>query len=144
MKIRLLLRPVALLLTSVSTLAAASPPIPDFTQGGRPDETHDWNLGPTGARGWIAGRKLETIDSRQILITAVAPRSPAAGVLEKGDVILGVGGNPFESDARKSFGAAITQAETEAGAGNLDLLRWRAGKTETVTVRLPVLGSWQS
>ena len=28
---------------------------PDFTQGGQipAGATHDWNLGPTGARGWI-------------------------------------------------------------------------------------------
>jgi len=33
-----------------------------LTQGDRPDGTHDWNLGPTGARGWIWGWKLETTD----------------------------------------------------------------------------------
>jgi len=40
--------------------------VPDLTAGGTKDAAHDWNLGPTGARGWIAGRRLETaeIDNR--------------------------------------------------------------------------------
>ena len=28
-------------------------PVPDLTAGGVKDDLHDWNLGPTGARGWI-------------------------------------------------------------------------------------------
>ena len=57
--------------------AAGDPPMPDFTQGGRPDESHDWLLGATGARGWIYGRHGQTAESRQILITAVEAGSPA-------------------------------------------------------------------
>ena len=26
-------------------------PVPDLTSGGKPNEMHDWNLGPTGLRG---------------------------------------------------------------------------------------------
>ena len=37
--------------------AASRPQVPDLTQGGQPDGLHDWNLGPTGARGWIWGWK---------------------------------------------------------------------------------------
>jgi len=65
------------------------PPVPDFTRGGRRGESHDWTLGPTGARGWVYGRKGQTSDARQILVTAVAKGSPADGVLREGDVILG-------------------------------------------------------
>ena len=32
---------------------------------------HDWNLGPTGLRGWIYCDRLVTPDARQIAITAV-------------------------------------------------------------------------
>jgi hypothetical protein len=39
---------------------AAPATVPDLTQGGKKDDTHDWTLGPTGARGWIWGRDLET------------------------------------------------------------------------------------
>ena len=59
---------------------------PDFTKGGQRDESHDWTLGPTGARGWIFTVRGHSHDARQILITAVAGKSPADGVLEKGDV----------------------------------------------------------
>ncbi|MEO1836661.1 MAG: DUF6288 domain-containing protein [Akkermansiaceae bacterium] len=122
--------------------AAKAPVVPDLTRGGKADANHDWNLGPTGARGWIWGWKLETTDSRQILITSVAPGSPADGLLRSGDVILGVEGRPFERDARKSFGNAVTAAETKEGEGTLVLVRWRAGKVRHVTLRLAVLGSY--
>jgi hypothetical protein len=37
-------------------LYAEQPPeVPDLIHGGAPDQTHDWTLGPTGARGWIWG-----------------------------------------------------------------------------------------
>ena len=52
-----------------------------------------------------------TDEARQILITQVDAGSPADGVLAVDDVILGVGGKPFESDARIAFGRAITEAE---------------------------------
>ncbi len=44
------------------------PAVPDLTQGEQPDELHDWNLGPTGARGWMWGWKLETSEARQIFV----------------------------------------------------------------------------
>ena len=117
---------------------------PDFTQGEKtpPGANHDWNLGPTGARGWIYSDKLVTSDARQILITDVEKNSPADGILQKGDVILGVRGKPFSYDPRTEFGKAITDAETETGAGKLSLLRWRSGKTETIVLKLPILGSY--
>ena len=71
------------------------PAVPDFTRGGEKGESHDWNLGPTGARGWMYGWEGHTDEARQILVTEVAGRSPADGVLQAGDVILGVGGKPF-------------------------------------------------
>ena len=45
-----------LALLTPGILAAAAKPGPvDFTQGGKRDETIDWNLGATGARGWMWG-----------------------------------------------------------------------------------------
>ena len=93
---------VASMLGAVKTGVAEDPlPVSDLTQGGQRDESHDWNLGPTGATGWIWGKDHHSTDSRQILITQVDQGSPADGVLEVGDVILGVGDKPFTADARK-------------------------------------------
>jgi hypothetical protein len=117
---------------------------PDFTKGESiPDGSkHDWNLGATGARGWMFSDKLVTTDARQIKITKVAKGSPAEGVLAVGDVLLGVGGKPFSYDPRTEFGQALTAAESEAGGGKLAVTRWRDGKSETVTIQLPVLGTY--
>ena len=67
----------------------------DFTKGDKPGLAVDWNLGPTGARGWMEGQHEESIMSRQILITKIHQDSPADGVLEVGDVILGIDGKDF-------------------------------------------------
>ncbi len=118
--------------------------IPDFTHGSTipSDANHDWNLGPTGLRGWMYCDQLVTTDARQIAITAVDENSPADGRIEIGDVLLGVAGKPFSYDPRTELGQAITLAETEAGGGRLVLTRWRAGKVEEITLTLPVLGKY--
>ena len=130
---------------SVPSLAAGPPSttaIPDFTQGVPIPEgaTHDWNLGPTGARGWIYSNKMETSEARQIYITKVEEGSPAHGVLHPGDVILGIAGQPFVYDPRTEFGKAVGAAE--AADGSLSLIRWRKGETTTAAVQLPVLGTY--
>jgi hypothetical protein len=63
-------------------------------------------------------------------------------VIAVGDVILGVGGKAFSLDPRTELGQALTLSETEAGGGKLMLTRWRAGKTDEVVLKLPVLGSY--
>lgn len=120
--------------------------VPDFTKGDTVPGgfTHDWNLGPTGLRGWMYCDQLVTTDARQILVTSVVAGSPADGIIATGDVILGVAGKKFESDPRTEFGKAVTAAETEDAGGKLALGRWRAGKEETVTIKLPVLGSYSA
>lgn len=124
----------------------ASGPNPDFTAGDPIPEgaTHDWNLGATGARGWMYTELMSTADARQIYVTRVDKGSPADGILAVGDVIMGVGGKPFSYDPRTELGKALTVAESEAGGGNLSLIRWRGGKTETVVAKLPVLGTYSA
>jgi hypothetical protein len=119
-------------------------PNPDFTKGEKipAGARHDWTLGATGARGWIYSNRLETTEARQIAVTKVDTGSPSEGVLKVGDVILGVGGNPFTSDPRVAFGKALTAAEAETG--NLALSVWRDGSTSEVVVKLPVLGSYSA
>lgn len=137
---------LALAILLAAPLASAAPQgkmsIPDFTKGDAiPDgASQDWNLGATGARGWIFSDKMVTTDARQISITKVDKGSPADGILKVGDVLLGVGGKPFSYDPRTEFGKALTA--TEGADGSLSLTRWRAGKSEEVTVKLPVLGSY--
>lgn len=123
-----------------------STPPPDFTKGDTipKNAKHDWNLGATGLRGWMHCDKMVTSDARQIAITKVEPKSPAEGMIAVGDVILGVGGKTFSLDPRTELGQALTLAETEAGGGKLRLTRWRAGKTEDVVLKLPVLGSYSA
>ena len=119
---------------------AAQPPVPDLTQGGKKDDSHDWTLGPTGARGWVWGWQCQTTLARQILITEVATGSPADGVLQKSDVLLGVNGKPFDDDARLQYARTITAAEKKEGI--LRLIRWRDGRTENVEIKLAVMGAY--
>ncbi|MFG0287454.1 MAG: DUF6288 domain-containing protein [Rhodopirellula sp. JB044] len=128
---------------AVPSSAQHPQPIPDFTRGGKTDGSHDWTLGATGARGWIYAWK-HTADARQILITNVARNSPADGILERGDVILGVEGEPFDDDARIQFARALTRAERDESDGILKLVRWRNGQTENVEIQVPVMGTYSN
>lgn len=144
----------ASLVLAASTFAAEPPKTPpDLTQDQTVDRKLTYNLGPTGLRGWIYTRAANfresqqgrtTTASRQILVTHVGAKSPADGVLQVDDVILGVGGKPFADDARKAIGAAITEAEKTVNKGILKLTRWRAGKTEEVQLKLRVMGSYSA
>ena len=113
-------------------------------------------MGPTGAIGNIWGRGTgdPTVNTRMIQIREVLPETPAAGVLEQEDVILGVispapsgsdrSGGRFDSDARKVLSAAITEAEKETNGGKLVLNVWRKGKTMPATLTLPVKGTYSA
>ena len=119
--------------------------IPDFTQGGEIPAGHDhvWNLGPTGARGWIYTEAYGTSKARQILVTEVAENSPGQGILQVGDVILGIGKKKFGYDPRIEFGLAIGEAEASR-SGKLELMVWRAGKTKRKQIQLEVLGRYSA
>lgn len=136
-----------LLTIALASQALAAPKgkmtLPDFTKGDPIPKgaNHDWNLGATGARGWMFSDKMVTSDARQIIITKVAEGSPAIRTLEVGDVILGVNEKLFSYDPRTEFGKALTTAEA---SGQLPLVRWRDGKTENVTMMFPILGSYSA
>jgi hypothetical protein len=138
-------------LATGSLFAAPSQVPPDLTKSNTVDRTGTYNLGPTGLRGWIYTRAANNLDaaqgrttlaSRQILVTHVGTNSPASGVMEVNDVILGVGGALFTDDARKSFGRAITEAEKTENKGIFKIIRFRDGKTENVELKLKVMGSY--
>ena len=146
--IRSQLSGITVLFLSIAPILAAGPggkmSQPDFTKGDPIPEgaVHDWNLGAIGARGWIYSDKMVTSDARQIRITRVATGSPSDGFLEEGDVILGIGDKPFSYDPRTEFGRALVRAESKKAKGALPLLRWRNGKTETISLKLRVLGNY--
>ena len=137
---------IAILLAGIHVGAIAAPPSdvanPDFTRGESIPEgaTHDWNLGPTGLRGWMHSNRLETTEARQIMITAVETGSPADGIVAVGDVLLGVDGRRFAIDPRVEFGRAIGRAE--AADGRLSLIRWREGEIDEAVVTLEALGPY--
>ncbi len=120
--------------------------MPDFTKGDTIPEKarRDWSPAPTGLRGWMFCDQMVTTDARQIRIAKVEDHSPATGVLAVGDVLLGVCGKPFAYDPRTEMGKALTEAEKDTNRGNLLLIRWRDGKTDTVTLKLQVLGSYSA
>ncbi|MDA0840112.1 MAG: DUF6288 domain-containing protein [Planctomycetota bacterium] len=114
------------LLIACSPMALARPEVvPDLTKATPQNTRNNYNLGPTGALGWMNVEGGMTEKARQILVTAVEKGSPADGKLMAGDVILGVFGKPFTRDARRTFGEAIGQAETEEAGGLLPLIVWR-------------------
>ena len=121
-------------------MAAAA--VPDLTKGEKRDNTPDWNLGPTGAKGWVFARGFDTSEARQILVTEIEKGSPADGVLATNDVIIGVNGQVFGSDARMALGNAITEAEKKKNKGLLKLVCWNSSSKREVTVPLKVLGSY--
>ncbi len=143
---------VALLATTSALKAAPDPPFVkgtlDFTTGAKPPKTrsHDWTLGPTGARGWVQvwrqGAPGTTKKSRQIYITSVASGSPADGLLKKGDVIVGVGDEDFEDDARVTFAKAINLVG--ASDHKLRLKVFRKDKSMTIAIPLPEMPPWSA
>jgi len=138
---------LSVLAITLSSLHAGQPTSknPDLTKGGKvPAEKIDWTLGPTGLRGWMYYSGVSTEEARQIAITVVDKGSPADGIVQVGDVILGVAGKPFSKDPRVEFGEAITRAETEAGKGNLVLTRWRESRSEEITIKIATLGSYSA
>ena len=138
---------VALAFAALAPAQGKQPPRPpDLTAGEAipAGHEHDWNLGPTGARGWMFCDRMVTTDARQIAITKVEPGSPADGVLAVGDVLLGAGGTAFARDPRTELGMAIRAAESTAGEGALRLSRWRAGAVADVVVALPVQGDYSA
>ena len=116
------------------------------------DPTHTYNLDPTGARGsiyntgngWLSNPERLTTGSRQILVTHVEAGSPADDLLQVDDVIRGVRGTAadpgdFTSDARKTIGWVISEAEKAVKAGKLTITPGTS--SDQVSVRRSTLGT---
>ncbi len=96
---------------------------PDYTKGDQVDakKTRSWNVGPTGVEGYFWSKN----GTKQVLVNKVQKNSPAAGILRETDVILGLNGGTFKSDARRELVEAITEAEKKENGGKLVLTIWR-------------------
>lgn len=149
----------ASVVVSIACIASAKADVqpPDLTQGGLPIDhkgnkvdplDKDINLGPTGMKGWVFHKTVDSSMTRQILVTSVDEGSPAAGKVQANDVILGADGTgadpvAFDSDARVAFGMAIGDAEAKDPAV-LKLLLWRDGKSSVVSIKLQTLGAYSA
>lgn len=130
----------------ISTGYAAETKIPDFTKGEKlvpqgKEPLRARMLGPTGLWADMFSQGMDhgaTLLTRQFLVSKVEAGSPADGRIKPGDVILGVDGKPFDSDARKVLAAAIEKAE--GGDGNLSLHLWSGGKAADLTIKLRAFG----
>ena len=110
--------------------------VPDITKGGRLTRINVRWAGPIGiyCGAWRPGGRSRTTDEyiRQLLVLEVEQNSPANGVLQKDDVILGADGTGAEKVPMFEGGQwamiPIANAITEAEARNpavLKLLIWR-------------------
>jgi hypothetical protein len=92
------------------------------------------NMGPTGVRVWMRGYRFQ--------VMAVDAGSPADGVLQSGDWIMGVAGTRFSGDvdSRMTLGNAIGRAEETDG--RLALAIRRDGKDRHVVLQLAVTGPY--
>lgn len=149
-----------------ATVEGDEAPLPDLTRELPADISMVQHLGPTGLQGWmhVEQRRLVpgdieptplTVDARQIYITAVDEGSPADGIVQNGDVVLGIGEKLFDGDPRVLLAEAINDAETKANGGSLKLLCWRPdepdgaegrqrgpGSTSVRQIKLKVLGTY--
>lgn len=123
--------------------------VPDFTKG--EPLTHpnknlkfgDRTMGPTGLWGEVFSKRIEegaSRDARQFRVTRVEPGSPGEGIIKIGDVVTGVDGKDFDSDARRLLAAAIEKAEETNG--KLSLKVWRDGSVSNQNLTLKVMGKF--
>lgn len=123
--------------------------------GGGPDAVVPgwfYNLGPTGLRV-----RLLADAPCHLRVDYVFANTPAAGLLEPGDVITGAGGKAFTVPHQNGYGEAVfgptgpildfaraleqSQA-TKGSADELVVTRTRGGHSDDVTLRLPRQGSF--
>lgn len=126
--------------------------VPDLTQGGKLTRINERWVGPVGIHCgfWRPKGETKMEDVRQLQVLEVQKGSPADGVLEVDDVILGADGTGatkvslFEGSKiwpMIAIGNAITEAEARNPA-ILNLLVWRKGETKTVPIKLEYLGRY--
>ena len=92
------------------------------------------HIGPTGILAFVEVGVKVTIEGAR-------PGSPAEGKVEKGELILGVNGQPLQGlNPYEVLGRAITQAEASDGRLVFDL-ESKSGRRQAA-ITIPVLGAW--
>ena len=116
--VSLLLAAATLVFSPSSAEEPAGAVPPDFTAGGKRDDSHDWLLGPTGLRGWMFLRHEDlTATSRQILVTAVDKGSPADGIVQ-------VKEQAWYYDLSRNWKGGFVYQKIEAGEENDNYTDW--------------------
>ncbi len=93
------------------------------------------NFGPTGL-------EIDVRDNGTALVTAVQPGSPAEGLVEEGEIIHRIQGEPLPGelwDQLNMLGGFITEAEADDGIIRLSS-RQGDGEIREVEIEIPVLG----
>jgi len=127
-------------------------PIPDLTKGEELTRANTRWAGPIGVqlRYWRPRQgSQEQKWVRQLQVLQIEEGSPADGVLEVGDVILGADGTGAKQVSQFQgahstlipIANAITEAEARKSAV-LKLLVWRKGQTGTIPIQLEYLGRY--
>jgi hypothetical protein len=99
------------------------------------EDSKEIMLGVTGICAEIKGGALR--------VTQIIPDSPAAGKIEKGDVLLAVDKTSLEiPDPRHPLGTAINAAEGRDGKMSFDLRRGE--RKQTVVIQLKAIGSYSA
>jgi hypothetical protein len=89
-------------------------------------------LGPTGLRGFYLGAN--------IMVCGLEPGSPADGVIEVNDALVGANGRMFKrGTARRILGEEIDKSQLPQNKGVLRLTRVRDGEMKEVTLQLEML-----
>lgn len=93
-----------------------------------------FNLGPTGATGWLRGY--------QFVVVSIQQGSPTYGALRLGDVLVSAGGKTFgpDVDPRIALGNAIGVAEATGEPLAVEVLR--DGAKQAIQINLPKLGAY--
>lgn len=126
---RFLMKTLKILLLALA--AASSAVDANILPAGK--DTKDIMLGVTGV--------FAAIKDGEFQVTEITPGTPAAGRLEKGDVLLAVNGESLQiQDPRHPLGLAINAAEGRDGKMTFDIKR--GGVTRPVTIQLEVIGSY--
>ncbi len=90
------------------------------------------NMGPTGAAAWMRGYHFQ--------IVAIAEGSPADGILEFGDLVIGANGVRFGAEAGYRIPLGLAIGEAEATGEPLALQVVRGDEELLVEIPLPQMG----